>query len=55
MESDQDGLAFRGGWALMGSPENKEAPNKSETHPSKDRTETARQIGRVAIDGSEKK
>jgi hypothetical protein len=38
----------------MASPENKEAPNKSETRPSKDRTETQKQLGRVAINGSQK-
>jgi hypothetical protein len=39
----------------MGSPENKEAPNASETYPSKDREEAKRQIGRTAIRGANKK
>lgn len=39
----------------MGNPENKEAPNRSETYPSKDRDETKRQLGKTAIKGANKK
>lgn len=39
---------------MVSSPENKEAPNKSETYPSKDRSKTERALGRIAINGATK-
>lgn len=38
----------------MASPENKEAPNKSETYPSKDRSATKRALGKIALGGATK-
>ena len=38
----------------MANPENLEKPNKSETKPTKDRTETVKRLGRTAISGSQK-
>lgn len=37
------------------SPENKEAPNKSEQYPSKDPAQTAKALGATAIKGANKK
>ena len=39
----------------MKSPENKEAPNPNEKAPSKDRTQTKKDLGRVAIRGASKR
>lgn len=38
----------------MANPENKEKPNKSETRPDKDRTQTLKDLGRTAIQGTKK-
>ena len=37
----------------MGNPENKEAPNSSETHPTKDTTAVVKALGSTAIKGSQ--